>query len=158
MAVDPVLITTGEAAALLGVSPRTVARMVDRGELRGYRIGAHRRVDRSSLPRAARHSRTKLAERYLGILLAASVIEHPDRARQVALANLDRQQREPTQSPTWTERWADLVDRADFATIIEVLSDPDDRTGLRQTHPFRGLVSPEQRRAALTLAEPETRT
>jgi excisionase family DNA binding protein len=39
-------LTTTEAAQLLGVSREWVARLVDRGELRGHRVGRHRRVSR----------------------------------------------------------------------------------------------------------------
>lgn len=34
----PKLISTSEAAALIGVSPSTVSRMLDRGELAGYQF------------------------------------------------------------------------------------------------------------------------
>lgn len=34
----PKLITTSEAATLIGVSPSTVSRMLDRGELAGYQF------------------------------------------------------------------------------------------------------------------------
>lgn len=43
------LLTTGQAGKILGCSPATVADMIDRGELVGWRIGNGRRVRRSEL-------------------------------------------------------------------------------------------------------------
>jgi excisionase family DNA binding protein len=37
-------LTTTEAATLLGVSREWIARLIDRGDLRGHRVGSHRRV------------------------------------------------------------------------------------------------------------------
>lgn len=37
-------LTTGQVAARLGCSARTVANMIDKGELQGHRIGSHRRI------------------------------------------------------------------------------------------------------------------
>ena len=49
--VTPELYTSGQIAAMLGVSPRTVGKMVDAGHLRGWRIpgGQERRVKRCDL-------------------------------------------------------------------------------------------------------------
>jgi len=148
------LISTGEAATLLGVSPRTVARMIDRGDLPGYRVGGHRRVSREeALRRHAPRPRGRPDfSWYIGILLAAAFIDDPSHAIDLAERNLRRQRDEPTQSPLWTERWSQLIQAKDTDRIIEILSDRDDRTGLRQTHPFRGLVSEDQRRSALELS------
>lgn len=88
------------------------------------------------------------------MLIAAQVIEHPQVAFDTARRNLERQRRSPTQSRTWTDRRATLVDAADITTIVDVLTDVDDRTGLRQTRPFRGLVSEDQRRAAFDAVAP----
>lgn len=47
---DPSLLTTRQAAALLGVSHDTVSRMVDAGELPSTRTaGGHRRVPRAAV-------------------------------------------------------------------------------------------------------------
>jgi excisionase family DNA binding protein len=42
-------IGTKEAAAYLGVSTKTIDRMVERGELESYKVGRLRRFDRSAL-------------------------------------------------------------------------------------------------------------
>jgi excisionase family DNA binding protein len=40
---EPALLTTGEASRLLGVSPRTVARLAENGDLPAVRLGPHGR-------------------------------------------------------------------------------------------------------------------
>jgi excisionase family DNA binding protein len=45
----PAPITLAEAGQLLAVSPRTVQRLLQRGELAGLAIGGSRRVDRNSV-------------------------------------------------------------------------------------------------------------
>jgi hypothetical protein len=42
-------LTTSQAAELLGMSREGVARLVDRGELPGFRVGRHRRIHRADL-------------------------------------------------------------------------------------------------------------
>jgi excisionase family DNA binding protein len=148
------MVTTGRAAEMLGVSPRTVARMIDRGQLEGYRIGGQRRVPVTALPRSSHPDRGRVPSfsRLLGVLLASELIHDPDRAFEIARRNIGRQRERPTQSIAWTDRWERLVDASDVARIVEILTDPDDRSGMRQTHPFRGLVSEEHRRSALELS------
>jgi excisionase family DNA binding protein len=43
------LLTTGQAGKLIGASPATVAAMIDRGELVGWRVGSGRRVRKSEV-------------------------------------------------------------------------------------------------------------
>ena len=45
----PSLLTLAEVSATLRVSEKTVRRMVDRGDLRAFRVGAQLRVQRDSL-------------------------------------------------------------------------------------------------------------
>jgi excisionase family DNA binding protein len=145
------MVRTGRAAEILGVSPRTVARMIDRGQLESYRIGGQRRVPMSALPRPSRLLRGHVPSfsHLLGVLLASELVQDPDRAFEIARRNIRRQHDRPTQSTVWTDRWERLVEEGEIARMVEILTDPDDRSGLRQTHPFRGLVSDEQRRSAL---------
>lgn len=60
------LITTGQAAALLGVSRMTVVRLIERGELEAGVSGSHRRIAVSELARyqtdSGRRRREALAE------------------------------------------------------------------------------------------------
>lgn len=47
----PLVLTSKQAAAVLQLKPRIVANMLDRGELRGVRIGREWRVSRAELMR-----------------------------------------------------------------------------------------------------------
>lgn len=52
-------ISTGQAAALLGVSRMTVVRLVERGELRAETTAVHRRIPVSELARYQAETRTR---------------------------------------------------------------------------------------------------
>ena len=55
---DDVRLTTGQAAEIVGASPRTIARLIDSGKLKGSRIGSgHRSVMLSDLMAFDRHSK-----------------------------------------------------------------------------------------------------
>ena len=47
----PLVLTSKQAAAVLQLKPRTVANMLDRGDLRGVKIGKEWRVSRAELMR-----------------------------------------------------------------------------------------------------------
>lgn len=56
---DDVRLTTGQAAAIVGASPRTIARLIDSGRLRGSRVGrGHRYVMLSDLMDFDRRARS----------------------------------------------------------------------------------------------------
>lgn len=76
VAVFPVdeLLTTGEAAGLLGISRMTVVRLIDRGELAAAGGGKHRHVAVSEL---ARYRAARAAARRQALAgLAADIDEH----------------------------------------------------------------------------------
>ena len=55
---DDVRLTTGQAAEIVGASPRTIARLIDSGKLKGSRIGSgHRYVMLSDLMAFDRRSK-----------------------------------------------------------------------------------------------------
>ena len=53
----PLLVTPKEAAKLLGVCPRTVTRMCERGELKAIRVRSLWRINRAALVEYARGGR-----------------------------------------------------------------------------------------------------
>lgn len=55
--------TQAEAAVLLGVSSRTVRRMLDRGELRGVRVSGRTRVPSEAIERVLDGEGTKSTQR-----------------------------------------------------------------------------------------------
>ena len=61
---DDVRLTTGQAAEIVGTSPRTIARLIDCGKLKGARVGGgHRYVMLSDLMAFDRCSREERASR-----------------------------------------------------------------------------------------------
>ncbi len=54
---EPLLVTPKEAAKLLGVCPRTVTRMCERGELKAIRVRSLWRINRAALVEYARGGR-----------------------------------------------------------------------------------------------------
>ena len=61
---DDVRLTTGQAAEIVGASPRTIARLIDCGKLKGARVGGgHRYVMLSDLMAFDRCSREERASR-----------------------------------------------------------------------------------------------
>jgi hypothetical protein len=51
--------------------------------------------------------------------------------------------------------WQDLVDRLPLAELLALLRSPDDSAArLRQSSPFAGILTPEERRAILKRHEP----
>lgn len=66
----PLVLTSKQAAAVLQLKPRTVANMLDRGDLHGVKIGKEWRVSRSELMRFVLGSAASGAQRE-----AASMVE-----------------------------------------------------------------------------------
>lgn len=56
---ETLLATTHQAAAILGVSPRTIRNLMARGELRSVKLGGARRFHRDELKRLAESGAAK---------------------------------------------------------------------------------------------------
>ncbi len=57
----PVWLNTDAAAAYIGITPSTLRRLVDRGEVVAFQIGRVRRYRRSDLDRFLEHARVEPA-------------------------------------------------------------------------------------------------
>lgn len=82
------LLTTSEAADLLHVHPRTVQRLVERGELSAVRLGAAVRFD----PADVAHLTARLKRRAEGKTTSSTDVVPPSRAVRVSFANRLRSQ------------------------------------------------------------------
>lgn len=78
----PSLLTTGEAADLLHVHPRTVQRLVERGELSAVRLGAAVRFDPSDVADLT----ARLKRREAGGTTSATNVVRPTRAVRTSFA------------------------------------------------------------------------
>jgi len=89
-ATAPALLTTSEAADLLHVHPRTVQRLVERGELGAVRLGAAVRFD----PVDVADLTTRLKRREAGETTAPAEVVRRSRAGRVSFADRLRSQQD----------------------------------------------------------------
>lgn len=143
------LLTTGEAAKLLGVSRQHVVDLIDRDELPGTRIGTHRRVRRGDLlalkQGSTRATRDQDRSLWLGTAIAGALVHEPERVRQAgkdALSNVLRPNR-------WTREWAVILEGPTKDIIRALTSDTIHARELRQNSPFGGVLTPEARETVL---------
>ena len=150
---DDELLTTGEAAAVLGCSRQHVTDLCRSGALPFRTIGTHRRIARSDLERFARGSsqevprdilRQRLRSLWLHRAVAGHLAADPDGVLALARANLDRARALHPRSGPWIDAWAAFVD--DPEQVMERLTAPDDRSDeLRQNTPFAGVLDDAER-------------
>jgi excisionase family DNA binding protein len=151
------LLTTGEAAQLLGTSRQHVVDLCERGALPFSSTGRHRRIRRSDLLAFQRHGRTggltrdQLRSLWLHRAIAGKLVVDPDRILGRARGNLRRlQAAHPRgQAARMLADWAQLLD-GPAEDVAEVLTSKDQRAvELRQNSPFAGLLSERERMAVL---------
>ena len=150
---DDELLTTGEAAAVLGCSRQHVTDLCRSGALPFRTIGTHRRIARSDLERFARGSsqevprdilRQRLRSLWLHRAVAGHLAADPDGVLALARANLDRARALHPRSGPWIDAWAAIVD--DPEQVMERLTAPHDRSDeLRQNTPFAGVLDDAER-------------
>lgn len=87
---DLLPIPLGEAARLMAVSPRTVRRLVDRGDLKAFRIGATLALPPEALPEPLRRSLERGRDDPLLTLhdAAARLGFAPDRVRELTASGV----------------------------------------------------------------------
>jgi excisionase family DNA binding protein len=147
---DP--ISTGAAARILGTSRQHVVNLVNRGVLRRYGSGTHRRVRRadveallgSPLSRDARQSL------WLHRAVAGRVAADPEAAIARACRNLELMASAAGRRSPWLARWEEVL-AAGPERVLRVLTDADSPLAveLRQNSPFAGLLSEAERRLLL---------
>jgi len=149
------LLTTGEAASLLGTSRQHVVDLCNAGNL-PYRVaGKHRRISRHDVEAlrtgSARLTRDQLRSLWLAHAIAARLVENPDAVLSRARDNLERLLRSAARgsAKVWLQQWQDLLDRP-IEDVLEALTSRSPRSReLRQNTPFAGVLSEEQRRMVL---------
>ena len=150
----PELISTGQAARLLGVSRQHVVDLCDRGRLAYERAPVHRRVRRDAVDAMRkRHelTREEMRSLWLNRAVAARVAQDPAGVLARARSNLDRFERvhEGSTVTRWLERWRRLLD-AGPESVMEVLtSTAPEAAELRQNSPFAGVLPEHERQAVL---------
>ncbi|MFN0061251.1 MAG: helix-turn-helix domain-containing protein [Myxococcaceae bacterium] len=149
------LLTTGEAALLLGTSRQHVVNLCNEGSLSCVTVGRHRRVVRRDVEAlrtaTSRLTRDQLKSLWLGHAVAARLVEDPFGVMAQARDNLERLRRNAARGSAklWLDEWAKLLDGS-IEEVLAVLTSRSPRSReLRQNTPFAGALSAEERQAAL---------
>lgn len=148
------LLTTGEVARLLGASRQHVVNLTERGDLAYEMSGAHRRVRRSDVDRL-RYSTQRLSadqrrSLYLAFATAGKLVLHPELV-ELARENLAHMRTRHTRGrpAQWLNQWQRLLD-GPLDELLLTLTSPSQRSReLRQNSPFAGVLTEDERLAAL---------
>lgn len=149
------LLTTGEAARLLGVSRQHVVDLCQRGDLPYETAGVHRRVRRGDVEtlraQQGRPTRDQRRSLWLGALIAGKVVTDPEHAIRVAHENLTRMQAANPRGLTrrWLREWEHLVNGPVEQVLTTLLSPTPHARELRQNNPFAGLLTDSERQVVL---------
>lgn len=155
---DDPLLTTGEAARLLGVSRQHIVDLCEAGDLPHVRVGKHRRVYRSEVEsvrtRRSRMSRQDTQSLLLAYAVAAEIVNDPITTIAKARSNLAAMMALPHRGATrvWLKEWEKLLDGSVVDLLQSLTSTTQRSRELRQNSPFAGVISAETRRNALSLA------
>jgi excisionase family DNA binding protein len=156
------LLTTGQAALLLGCSRQHVVDLCERGNLASLTVGTHRRVRRADIERLAfRDTRPEVSARasrpeelrslWLHRAVAGVLARDPEGVLGRARRNLVRLERvHPAgMSAQWLARWRILVEEGPEAVMRALVAESGDAVELRQNSPFAGVLSQAERLAIL---------
>lgn len=146
------LLSTGQAARLLGVSRQHVVDLCESGRLDFVRVGTHRRIPGREVERFSVRapSLTREQERSLWLhrAVVAELVAQPDAVLDVARANLARwasQHRADSRTGRAFAAWMAVIDAGVDAVIATLLDASDEACEMRQNSPFAGVL-PDQRR------------
>lgn len=154
---DPVTLSTGEAARLLGVSRQHIVDLCNAGDLSFTTTGSHRRVLLSDVDALRAGSRRMTADQRRSLLLAYAVagqiVLDPERALSIGRANVERMRSAARGAARiWLQDWSELLD-GPVSDLLAVLVGPSQRSReMRQLSPFAGVLDEDQRAAVLTAA------
>ena len=147
------LLTTRQAAALLGCSRQHVVDLCEAGRLPHTRIGTHRRIRQSDLDAFTRSRplrREELRSLWLHRAVAGKVVVDPDGAIATARRNVARFREVQPRAGIWLDRWEEILDAGPERVLETLTSSSRDAIDLRQNTPFVGLLSEEEQRAVIT--------
>lgn len=155
---DDELITTGQAAAILGTSARHVVQLADRGEIPYTLTGAHRRLrradveafrGRASLSQGGPMTDDQLRSLWIGRLAAAQVALDPEGSLREARANIDRFLANQPAGANWLHEWLRIIERGPEPVMRMLTSTSPQARELRQNSPFSSFVRDEDRKRVI---------
>ena len=154
------LLTTGQAAAILGVTPKHVVNLCDRGELAFTTAGTHRRIRRGDvLALTARGSGSnggpmtvdQVRSLWLHRAAAAHVARDPSRSLEQARTWIGTALAREPDGARWLRQWLAVIDRGPEAVMRTMTAiDPLARE-LRQNSPWLAML-PERERTRILAA------
>lgn len=152
------LLTTGQAAALLGTTARHVVQLCDRGELVYTLAGSHRRIrwadvealaGRAAISRGGPMTDDQQRSLWLGRVAAAQVALDPDTALATARDTALRFLSNEPDGAQWLRHWLLLIERGPEAVMRALTSTSPLSRELRQSSPFTSLIPDEERRRVI---------
>jgi len=147
------LMSTGEAARLLGCSRQHVVDLCERGVLPFVSVGSHRRVRRADVTGLMRRELTRDQERSLWLhrVVAGRLALDPHAVLTLAAKNLKhlRQVHPGGMTAQWLDQWQKVLDSGEDAVFSVLTSPSGHAVDLRQNSPFAGVLSEQERAAAL---------
>ena len=162
------VLRTTQVAELVGFSRQHVADLADRGDLRSWKAGTHRRFLLSDVVRYARTNGDHALELPIdslnltdrrslayGLLIAAKLVARPDHVMAMARANLSRLEAIHGDGPAagYLRRWQELLD-GPIGHILRVLAATDEASiDLRHAGPFAGVLAEGERLAIITATD-----
>ena len=160
------LLTTGEAAMILGASRQHVVDLCASGDLPFVTTGTHRRVRRADVDalrtRTQRLTRDQRRSLWLGHAMAGKLVSDPSGVIAKARDNLARLRIVHSRGATsrWLDEWEDLLE-GPVDGVLEALTSRTPRAReLRQNSPFAGVLTEQERGrllSAFNVAHPGTR-
>lgn len=148
---EKAMLTTGEAAEILGVSRQHVVNLSNRGAITSIRVGAHRRIPLSEVERLLQGTGlTPEREKSLRLhqALIGDLLEDPDAVIGKARENIVRwlpQPRAGGMSISYLREWERILDSG-VDRILDALTATDEKSHeLRENSPFAGVLSQERR-------------
>jgi len=145
---DDDLLTSGEAARLLGVSRQHVVDLCDRGEFEVVRTGKHRRIPRREVTRRLQ-TLTREQERSLWLhrAVVGRMMMEPAQVLSHARDNLERRRaiHRGAVAHAYFDAWSQTLEGGVDAVAEMLLSRSPVACELRQNSPFAGALRPEDR-------------
>jgi excisionase family DNA binding protein len=156
------LISTGEAARMLGATRQHVVDLCSRGVLPYVLIGTHRRVKRDdvtalaarpSADRGGPMTRDQIRALWLHRVAAAHVARAPGRSLVAARRRLRMLLAKDPSGRPWLEDWQALLWEGPETVMREMVSTAPHARELRQNSPWLGLLTARERSSTLKAFE-----
>ena len=149
------VLTTGEAARIIGSTRQHVVDLCNRGLLPYSLVNRHRRIRRGDLEAFAAGSQRMTRDQQRSFRLAMAVAGHlvkdPEGTKAIARAHLASLSEGSSRrrGAKWHQRWGALLDGPLDDLLTALTADTVDSRELRQNSPFIGVLDPSERDAIL---------